>query len=194
MIEYHRAASSFNRPQHSQQQQQPPRTSADGHRSNTAQQRQSKERQARAKKGTTKAQAMAAAGTTTTTTTHGEKASSTINRLEQGIRSKDNKDKGYSNKGKEKDTQQPTKRRGSKRKTGNSCFLQMQQLALPQPADSSAGLQEGPTVLIVTAKQLTEDNSWSSLMIDSSAATQVCPLWLAPHVHYSNLSMERDHN
>ena len=60
---------------------------------------------------------------------------------------------------------------------------QLQQLALPQPADSSAvpisGLQEVTIAMIGAAQQLTEDNKWVSLMIDSGAATPVCPPWFA---------------
>ena len=57
----------------------------------------------------------------------------------------------------------------------------MHQLALPQPADSSAvpisGLQEVTLATISAAQQFTEDNKWVSLMIDSGAATPVCPPW-----------------
>ena len=62
----------------------------------------------------------------------------------------------------------------------------MQQLALPQPpqqADPSAvpisGLQEVTIAMIGAAQQHTEDNKWVSLMIDSGAATHVCPPWFA---------------
>ena len=78
---------------------------------------------------------------------------------------------------------------------------QMQQLALPQPADSSAvpisGFQEVTTAMIGAAQQFTEDNKWVSLMIDSSAATPVCPPWFAtqfPLFHYSTSSTQQDHN
>ena len=64
----------------------------------------------------------------------------------------------------------------------------MQQLALPQPpqmADPLAvpisGLQEVTIAMIGTAQQHSEDNKWVSLMIDSGAATHVCPPWFAPH-------------
>ena len=63
----------------------------------------------------------------------------------------------------------------------------MQQLALPQPpqlADPSvvpiSGLQEVTIAMIGAAQQLTEDNKRVSLLIDSSAATHVCPPWFAP--------------
>ena len=60
---------------------------------------------------------------------------------------------------------------------------QMQQLALPPPADSSAvpntGLQKVTIAMIGAAQQFTEDNKWVSLMIDSGAATPVCPPWFA---------------
>ena len=62
-------------------------------------------------------------------------------------------------------------------------MTQMQQLALPQPADSSAvpisESQEVTSAMIGTAQQFTEDNQWVSLMIDSGAATPVCPPWFA---------------
>ena len=58
----------------------------------------------------------------------------------------------------------------------------MQQLALPQP-DSSAvpisGLQEVAIAMIGAAQQFAEDNKWVSLVIDSGAATPVCPPWFA---------------
>ena len=64
----------------------------------------------------------------------------------------------------------------------------MQQLALPQPpqmADPLAapisGLQEVTIAMIGTAQQHSEDNKRVSLMIDSGAATHVCPPWFAPH-------------
>ena len=64
----------------------------------------------------------------------------------------------------------------------------MQQLALPQPpqmADPLAvpisGLQEVTIAMIGAAQQHSEDNKWVSLMIDSGAATHVCPPWFAPH-------------
>ena len=59
----------------------------------------------------------------------------------------------------------------------------MQQLALPQPADSSAvpisGAQEVTIAMIGAAQQFTEHSKWDSLMIDSGAATPVCPPWFA---------------
>ena len=64
----------------------------------------------------------------------------------------------------------------------------MQQLALPQPpqmADPLAvpisGLQQVTIAMIGTAQQHSEDNKWVSRMIDSGAATNVCPPWFAPH-------------
>ena len=64
---------------------------------------------------------------------------------------------------------------------------QMHQLALPQPpqgADPSAepisGLHEVTIAMISAAQQPTEDNKWVRLMIESGAATHVCPPWFAP--------------
>ena len=64
----------------------------------------------------------------------------------------------------------------------------MQQLALPRPpqmADPLAvpisGLQEVTVAMVGAAQQHSEDNKWVSLMIDSGAATHVCPPWFAPH-------------
>ena len=53
---------------------------------------------------------------------------------------------------------------------------QVRQLALPQPADSSAGSrsQEVTIATIGAAQQLAEDDKWVSLMIDPCAATHAC--------------------
>ena len=62
----------------------------------------------------------------------------------------------------------------------------MHQLALPQPpqiAGPSAvpisGLHEVTFATTGATQQPPEDNKWVSLMIDSGAATHVCPLWFA---------------
>ena len=102
---------------------------------------------------------------------------------------------------------QPSRRKRSKRKTRQQMFAtdvdnqdtwrrvaiynqdqsQMHQLALPQPpqvADASvvpiSGLHEVTIAMIGTTQQPQEDNKWVNLMIDSGAATHVCPLWFAP--------------
>ena len=64
---------------------------------------------------------------------------------------------------------------------------QMQQVPI-------SGLQEVAIAMIGTAQQLTQDNKWVSLMIDSGAATPVCPPWFATQSHYSASSVEQDHN
>ena len=61
----------------------------------------------------------------------------------------------------------------------------MHQLALPQPPQAAdpvpiSGLHEVTIAMIGTAQQLREDNKKVRLMIDSGAATHVCPLWFAP--------------
>ena len=152
-------------------QQQEPRTSTDAIKERCTTKAKKRKASARAKESTTKAKPMGAMGTTTTTTTTKEKASGTMRRLDKHIHSKDNKDAA-----KEKDdANDNTNDWYSQVAPGSNTGATTR--TTPRPADSSAapvsGLQEVKVAMIGTAQQLTEDNKWVSLMIDSGAATHM---------------------